>query len=47
MPRAMATFKQVGWNVTAYPVDYSSEVSVSWLEFSLAEGGDSVAELCL
>jgi uncharacterized SAM-binding protein YcdF (DUF218 family) len=38
MPRAMATFRQVGWNVTAFPVDYKSKQSVSWLDFSLADG---------
>lgn len=38
MPRAMATFKAAGWNVTAYPVDYRSKTALRWWDFSLAEG---------
>lgn len=38
MPRAMATFERAGWNVTAYPVDYQSEMALPWHELSLANG---------
>lgn len=38
MPRALATFRKVGWNVTAYPVDYRTNNRVSWLDFSLTDG---------
>ncbi len=38
MPRAMAAFNAVGWNVTAYPVDFQTNDRTRWLDFSLAEG---------
>ena len=37
MPRAMATFSAVGWNVTAYPVDFQTYSRTRWLDFSLAK----------
>ena len=41
MPRAMATFAHTGWNVTAYPVDYTSAVGVSSFSYSLAGGANA------
>ena len=41
MPRAMATFAHTGWNVTAYPVDYTSAVAVSLFSYSLASGAEA------
>lgn len=38
MPRAMASFQNLGWNVTPYPVDYRSGSSTPLTEYSLAEG---------
>lgn len=38
MPRSMGTFVKVGWNVTAYPVDFRTGNSSDWLNFSLAGG---------
>ena len=38
MPRAMATFRQAGWNVTAYPVDYRTGAHTPWGQYSLAKG---------
>ena len=38
MPRAMATFRKAGWNVTAYPVDYRTGNHTPWTQYSLAEG---------
>ena len=38
MPRAMATFRQAGWNVTAYPVDYRTGAHTPWGRYSLARG---------
>mgnify|MGYP002629932307 CR=1 FL=1 len=38
MPRAMATFKKVGWDVTAYPVDYSVGKITEWHHFSITGG---------
>ena len=38
MPRAVATFHKAGWNVTPYPVDYSTVPSIPWTQYSLAEG---------
>lgn len=38
MPRALATFRQAGWNVTPYPVDYRTGSSTPWTEYSLAQG---------
>ena len=41
MPRAMATFAHTGWNVTAYPVDYTSTVEASLFSYSLAGGASA------
>lgn len=38
MPRAMATFRQAGWNVTPWPVDYRSGQTTPWTQYSLAGG---------
>ncbi|MDO9165473.1 MAG: YdcF family protein [Rhodoferax sp.] len=38
MPRAMATFRKAGWNVTPYPVDFRTGTQTPWTEYSLAEG---------
>ena len=38
MPRAMATFRKAGWNVTAYPVDYRTGTHTPWTQYSLAKG---------
>lgn len=36
MPRAMATFRKAGWNVTAYPVDFQTGLKTPWTQYSLA-----------
>jgi uncharacterized SAM-binding protein YcdF (DUF218 family) len=38
MPRALATFKHLGWNVTPYPVDYQTGTETRLLTYSLAKG---------
>jgi len=38
MPRSMATFQKVGWNVTAYPVDHRTAASTPWTDYSIAGG---------
>ncbi|MDO9197666.1 YdcF family protein [Rhodoferax sp.] len=38
MPRAMATFRKAGWNVTPYPVDFRTGTQTPWTEYSLADG---------
>jgi len=38
MPRAMATFRKAGWNVTAYPVDFRTGTDTPWTQYSLAGG---------
>lgn len=38
MPRAMATFRKAGWNVTPYPVDFRTGSRTPWTQYSLAEG---------
>jgi uncharacterized SAM-binding protein YcdF (DUF218 family) len=38
MPRAMGTFQKLGWNVTAYPVDYRTAPTTPWTEYSLRDG---------
>jgi uncharacterized SAM-binding protein YcdF (DUF218 family) len=38
MPRSMATFTKVGWNVTAYPVDFRTGNDTPWTEYSLKDG---------
>lgn len=35
MPRAMATFRQLGWNVTAYPVDFRAGDHTPWTQYSM------------
>jgi uncharacterized SAM-binding protein YcdF (DUF218 family) len=40
MPRAMATFRKAGWNVTAYPVDYRTGAHTPWTQYSLAGGAN-------
>lgn len=37
MPRALATFRKAGWNVTPYPVDYRTSPRIPWAQFSLGE----------
>ncbi|MGA1706793.1 MAG: YdcF family protein [Candidatus Nanopelagicaceae bacterium] len=34
LPRAVTTFERFGWEVTPYPVDYRSETSGRYLDFS-------------
>ena len=36
MPRSLATFQKVGWNVTPYSVDYLTGVATPWNEYSMA-----------
>jgi len=38
MPRALATFRKAGWNVTAYPVDYETLAGGSWFGYGLHDG---------
>ena len=39
MPRSMATFRQAGWNVTPYAVDFrTSQHDIGWTEFSFTAG---------
>lgn len=38
MPRALASFRALGWNVTPYPVDYRTGAATPWTEYSLARG---------
>lgn len=38
MPRALATFRNVDWNVTPYLVDFRTESRIPWMQFSLAKG---------
>lgn len=38
MPRAAATFRKVGWNVTPYPVDFRTGKDTSWTAYSLQAG---------
>lgn len=38
MPRAVATFRKAGWNVTPYPVNYYSVYDTHWLSYSLLRG---------
>ena len=37
MPRALATFRAAGWNVTPYPVDYRTGTHTPWTEYSMAK----------
>lgn len=38
MPRAMATFRKTGWNVTAYPVDFRAGANTPWTQYSMDQG---------
>ncbi|MDI1247095.1 MAG: YdcF family protein [Rhodoferax sp.] len=38
MPRAMATFRQNGWNVRAYPVDFRAGLDTPWTQYSMDQG---------
>jgi len=38
MPRAMATFRKAGWNVTPYPVDFRTGLRTPWTQYSLSNG---------
>lgn len=38
MPRALATFRKAGWNVTPYPVDFRTGIAPDWMQYSLARG---------
>ncbi len=38
MPRSMATFKSLGWNVTAYPVDFRTGNSTPLSQYSMDHG---------
>lgn len=38
MPRALATFRKAGWNVTPYPVDFRTGIAPDWMQYSLAGG---------
>jgi uncharacterized SAM-binding protein YcdF (DUF218 family) len=38
MPRALATFRKAGWNVTPYPVDFRTGFAPDWMQYSLARG---------
>ncbi len=38
MPRAMALFRKVGWNVTPYPVDFRTGTHTPWTNYSLERG---------
>lgn len=38
MPRAVATFRKAGWNVTPYPVDFRVGEKTPWTQYSLERG---------
>jgi uncharacterized SAM-binding protein YcdF (DUF218 family) len=38
MPRAMASFQNAGWNVTAYPVDFRAGEHTPWSQYNM-DGG--------
>lgn len=38
MPRALATFRAAGWNVTPYPVDCRTCSRTLWTKYSLVQG---------
>jgi len=38
MPRAMASYRKAGWNVTAYPVDFRAGLQTPCWEYSLMQG---------
>ena len=37
MPRALATFRHAGWNVTPYPVDFRTATSTPWSRYSMQD----------
>jgi hypothetical protein len=37
MPRALATFRAAGWNVTPYPADFRTGTITPWTEYSLVD----------
>jgi uncharacterized SAM-binding protein YcdF (DUF218 family) len=38
MPRALATFRKTGWNVSPWPADYRTGLETPWSQYSLAQG---------
>jgi uncharacterized SAM-binding protein YcdF (DUF218 family) len=40
MRRSLATFRQAGWNVTAYPVDFRTGTDTPWTRYSIAGGAE-------
>ncbi|WPB58077.1 YdcF family protein [Xylophilus sp. GOD-11R] len=36
MPRSLATFRQVGWNVEPYTVDYVTGTATPWYQYAMA-----------
>ena len=38
MPRAMASYRKAGWNVTAFPVDFRAGLQTPWWQYSLNQG---------
>lgn len=41
MPRSMAVFKKLGWNVTPYCVDYRTTGKTDWTGYSMRRGVES------
>ncbi len=41
MPRALATFRKAGWNVTPYPVDHYAPNEINAFDFSVSGGLES------
>lgn len=37
MPRALATFRKAGWNVTPYPVDFRTANATPWTQYSMRD----------
>lgn len=40
MPRALATFRKAGWNVTPYPVDFRTAQRTPWTTYDLRRGAE-------
>ena len=38
MPRAIATFRKAGWNVTPYSVDFRTGAHTPWTQYSVVDG---------
>jgi uncharacterized SAM-binding protein YcdF (DUF218 family) len=36
----MGSFRKVGWNVTAYPVDFRTANTSPWSNYSLSQGAE-------